>query len=137
MSHTFTTACPEEGIPHRDFSRHHDPRIFSLERYQLSLNLPDIIDSMAYRRCYASNAGYGNHFVIEGLPGLPTEEEYWVFLQMERIDHTVALLRVRSAYTGHRARAPHGRGRKSMLFRELLARTLGLKKQTPPHERGS
>lgn len=84
------------------------------------------------RRCYVSNAGHGNHFVIEGLPGLPPDEEYWVFLQVEKIDQTAVLLRVRSAYTGKRPHAPHGRSRQSMLFRELIARTLGLKKQTPP-----
>jgi hypothetical protein len=105
--------------------------------YLLSRCLPEIIDTMADRRCYVSNAGYGNHFFIEGMPGLPPDEECWVFLQIERIDQTVALLRVRSAYTGKRERAPHGRGRQSMLFRELVARTLGLKKQTPPQGRGS
>jgi hypothetical protein len=99
--------------------------------------LPEIIDTMSDRRCYVSNTGYGNHFVIEGRPGLPPNTEYWVFLQVERIDQTIALLRVRSAYAGIREYAPHGRGRQSMLFRELVARTLGLKRQTPPQGRGS
>jgi hypothetical protein len=137
MSHTFTTACPDDEDPHPDYSRRNDPRIFSIERYQLYCALPEIIDTMADRRCYVSNTGFGNHFVIEGLPGLPPDAEYWVFLQIERIDQTIAVLRVRSAYAGKRERAPHGRGRQSMLFRELVARALGLKKQTPPRGRGS
>ena len=127
MSHTFTTACPACDAPHPEYSGQHDPRIFSPERYALSLCLPDIIDSIAGRRCYVSNSGHGNHFVIEGLPGLSPGQEYWVFLQIEKIESTIALLRVCSAYAGLRARAPHGRGRQSMLFRELVARTLGLK----------
>jgi hypothetical protein len=57
--------------------------------------------------------------------------------QIERFDQTIALLRIRSAYAGKRERAPHGRGQQSMQFRELVARTLGLKKQTPPQGRGS
>lgn len=137
MSHTFTAACPAGDDPHPDYSGQHDPRIFSPERYELSFCLPEIIDSMAGRRCYASSSGYGNHFVIQGLPGLPSGREYWVFLQIERVDSSIALLRVRSAFAGHRARAPYGRGRQSMLFRELVARTMGLKKQTPPQGQGS
>jgi hypothetical protein len=84
-----------------------------------------------------SSSGYGNHFVVEGLPGLRSGEEYWIFLQLERLEATIARMRIRSAYAGTRSLAPHGRGRQSMMFRELLARTLGLKKQTPPRGRGS
>jgi hypothetical protein len=137
MSHTFTTACPTGNDPHPDYSGQQDPRIFSPERYELSLCLPEIIDSLAGRRCYVSSSGHGNHFVIEGLPGMPPGQEYWVFLQIEKVESAIARLRVCSAYSGLRARAPYGRGRQSMLFRELVARTLGLKKQTPPQGRGS
>jgi len=127
MSHTFTEACRDGAFPDANYSAPGDPRIFSLERYRLSHSLPAILDTIDGRRCYISNSGYGNHFVIEGLHELPPSREYWVFLQLERVDRTIARLRIRSAYAGRRDQAPYGRGRKSMMFRELLTRTLGLK----------
>jgi hypothetical protein len=129
MSHTFTETCARGNLPHAQFSKPNDPRVFSPTRYKLSRHLPAIVDSMGSRRCHVSNSGHGNHFTIEGLPELALGEEYWVFLQVERVERTVARLRIRSAYVGHRDRAPYARGRQSMMFREVLARTLRLKQQ--------
>jgi hypothetical protein len=137
MSHTFTISCADDGTANPDYSRRNDPRSFNFERYRLSTYLPSIIDSIAARRCYVSNSGYGNHFVVEGISELSQDEEYWVFLHVESVAPTIARLRVRSAYAGKRVHAPHSRRRQSMMFKELLARTLGLQKQTPPFRRGS
>jgi hypothetical protein len=144
MSHTFTEACASGEPAHPEYSRPNDPRIFSQRRHEFSRHLPALLDTIGTRRCHVSNSGHGNHFVIEGLPGLQPGEEYWVFLQMECVERTVARMRIRSAYAGRRDQAPHARGRQSMMFRELMARTLGLKetrvtpqRQTPPRGRGS
>lgn len=66
MSHTFTTACPDHEHPHLDYSRQNDPRIFSHKRCLWSHHLPKILDTMADQRCYVSNTGHGNHFVVFG-----------------------------------------------------------------------
>lgn len=125
MSHTFARKCAEGEAPHPHYSRApHDCRTFCPQRYALSHELPRIVESFGERRCYESNTEHGNHFVIEGLAGLPMGVEYWIFLQVDRIAPEVARVRIRSAYAGDKAKPPRSRSSKSMRFRELVARTL-------------
>jgi hypothetical protein len=129
MSHAFSKGCLDNCQPHAEYSGEGDPRVFCPERYALSLRLPDFINAIGDKSCYESNHRNGSHFVVENVEGLPQGCEYWVFLEMVRVEDRVVRLRVRSAYVGERNRAPRARGGQSVRFRQWLSRTLGLHKK--------
>jgi hypothetical protein len=127
-SHPFTIQCPDGTPVHAQYSRPHDPRVFSEERYEWSLQLPDILKGIGARRCFATNRK--NYFVVDDFEGLPPNTEYWVFFNARR-DGDALRIFVESAYAGDVRKAPYARKHESTLFRALASKTLGLKKSNP------
>ena len=130
-SHTFTKSCPEEDSPHHQYSKPHDLRVFCNERYQHSLQLRAIMESIEGRRCYATN--HKNYFIIENSPSLSLSAgtEYWVFFDTRKAGPAALRLFIESAYAGEKARAPRGRSREAIGFRALASKTLDLQKANP------
>lgn len=128
-SHPFTTRCPDGGTPHARYSKPHDPRVFCLERYRLSFELPKIIESIETHRCYATD--YRNYFIVDTFDLLPANTEYWAFFNAKKVETDAMRLFVESAYPGNPSKSPRGLRRESLVFRALVGKTLGLKKQTP------
>jgi len=128
-SHPFTKQCPDEEIPHAPYSKSHDLRVFCLERYQLSHQLPNIIKSIESRRCYATN--FRNYFIVDTLDLLPPNTDYRVFFNTKKAEPDAMRLFVESAYAGNPSKLPHGSRRESLMFRALVGKTLGLKKANP------
>lgn len=128
-SHPFTRECAEGETPHNLYSKTHDLRTFAPERYQWSLQLPEIMKRIDSRRCHATN--HKNYFIVDNVPGLPASMEYWIFFNTRKDGPDALRVFVESAYAGDTGRAPHGRGRETILFRALVTKTLGLKKANP------
>jgi hypothetical protein len=128
-SHPFTKRCPAGEVAHALYSKQHDPRVFCVQRYRLSRELPKIIESIERRRCYATD--YRNYFIVDTLDLLPANTEYRVFFNAKRAEPDAMRLFVESAYAGDLDRSPHGRKHESVMFRALVNKTLGLKKANP------
>ena len=128
-SHPFTKKCADGETPHAPYSKPHDQRIFFLGRYELSLQLPKIIESIETRRCYATQ--FRNYFIVETFDLLPVNTEYRVFFNTKKAEPDAIRLYVESADAGAPSKSPHGRWHESMLFRALVNKTLGLKKANP------
>jgi hypothetical protein len=111
------------------YSKPHDARVFCLERYALSRQLPSIIRNIDTRRCYATN--FRNYFIVDTLDLLSANTEYWVFFNTKKAEPDALRLFVESAYAGNPSKAPHGRRRESVMFRALVSKTLGFKKANP------
>lgn len=128
-SHAFTKRCPDGDMPHAPYSKPHDPRVFCLERYRLSLQLPKIMQNIDTRRCYATN--FRNYFIVDTFGLLPANTEYRVFFNMKKAGPEAMRLFIESAYAGDPTKSPHGRRRESVVFRALVNKTLGLEKANP------
>jgi hypothetical protein len=128
-SHPFTERCSEGEPFHAIYSKRHDPRVFCLKRYELSLQLPKIMASLDARRCYATN--FRNYFIVDTFDLLPPNSEYWVFFNPTKAAPDALRLFVESAYAGDPSKSPQGRRRESVMFRALVNKTLGLKKANP------
>lgn len=134
-SHAFTRQCQHGEEWHQAYSRQRDPRVFCPQRYQLSLQLPSIVEGFESRRCYATQ--HENYFVVDTLDILPPNTEYWIFFNTRKQEPSAIRLFIESAYAGNVGKAPHGRKKESIQFKALVSKTLGLsrsqapKKQTP------
>jgi hypothetical protein len=128
-SHPFTKKCADGETPQAAYSKSYDQRIFCLERYRLSLQLPKIIENIETRRCYATR--FRNYFIVETFDLLPANTEYRVFFNTKKAEPDAMRLFVESAYAGAPSKSPHGRWHKSLLFRALVNKTLGLEKANP------
>jgi hypothetical protein len=102
-SHAFTKECPADQVPHAAYSKPRDPRVFCLQRYQLSLQLPAIIQGIGARNCYATKQG--NYFIVDTFDLLPPNTEYWVFFNPKKDAPDTVRVYVESAYAGDPARA--------------------------------
>lgn len=100
-----------------------------MERYQLSLQLPKIIESIDTRRCYATN--FRNYFIVDTLGLLPADSEYRVFFNTRKAEPNAMRLFVESAYRANPFKMPPGSRRESLMFRALVGKTLGFKKANP------
>jgi hypothetical protein len=129
-SHPFTVSCKDGETGDAPYSKLRDQRIFCPDRYKLSFKLREIMESIDSRRCYATE--HRNFFVIQSMEELPNGTEYWVFFNPKAKGPAAIELFIESAYAGDTTRAPRSRRRESVVFRALITKTLGLKKQTPP-----
>jgi hypothetical protein len=135
-SHTFTESC-EDHEAHIAYSPPNDPRKFSLERYELSKRIPQVIQNLKGRNILFGNRE--NYLVVE-LPGvIPPGTEYWIFFDLRPVRGSLqsapngVLLFVQSAYVGNVQRPPYGSRPKRIGFNALVGLTLqGRKPQRGP-----
>ncbi len=124
--HCFTRGVRHGEIPDRAlcYSDGRETRVFDMQRYHLSHNLPAIVESLARRRCY--HTGRGNFFTIEIVdPNTDTKLEYEVYFTASRAARRGLInLYVQSAYvrdTEHRRNQPH---RKPISFYVILFKVM-------------
>src|SRR6185312_16282492 len=126
-SHTFTESC-ENHEAHDAYSPPNDPRRFSVDRYELSKRIPNVIRNLKGRDVLFGNQD--NYLVVE-LPGvIPPGTEYWVFFDLRPVRDSPqsapsgVLLFVQSAYVGNMQRPPYGPKPKRIGFSALVGLTL-------------
>jgi hypothetical protein len=99
----FSLHCFTRGIgdgEHPDpallYSDSRETRIFDFRRYELSKQLPGIVQNLSRRKCY--NTGKGNFFtvVVIGAQGQPID--YDIFFEASRSTRKGLVLFVQSAY---------------------------------------
>jgi hypothetical protein len=63
--HCFSRSLPKEGGHDRtlEYSDARETRLFDRDRYRLSKRLPEIIETLAVRKC--RHTGHGNFFTVE------------------------------------------------------------------------
>jgi hypothetical protein len=62
--HCFSRECPRDAYDSSlIYSDAREARLFDFERYELSKKLPEIIETMAQRKCY--HTGHGNFVTVE------------------------------------------------------------------------
>lgn len=133
-SHCFTQKCLD-GTHDSAFSAAHDRRRFCLERYALSMQLPDIIRDLDRRKCYFNfkNSRQRNYITLDVLDGAGAPTEYLVFFDVRHAGEDQAVLVfVQSAFPAGIAPKPHGISRKKVGFRVLVSLALQNRKPRPP-----
>lgn len=128
-SHTFTKGCTRAEGPDAAYSTETDLRQFSLERYDLSKSLPDIVRHMEHRKCFFTRRE--NYFVFE-TEGIPKGSEYRVFFDVRKVAFRTVLLWIQSAYVGTSNDPPSGRRRKKIGFRVLVRHAIEHNRPNPP-----
>jgi len=106
--HCFTRGFQENEQPERDllYSDSRETRVFDFRRYELSKQLPRIMQELADRKCYHS--GKGNFFTVEVFDEQEEKIEYDIFFEASKSEKrgTIRLF-VQSAYVRdakHRSR---------------------------------
>lgn len=98
-----------------------EERLFDLDRYRLSLVLPEIIANLELRRCF--HTGHQNFFTVELLDEQGQKQDYVIYFRTWRAASGEAgdvRLHVESAYL--RSDAPQ-RHKKSIRFKVIVANT--------------
>lgn len=119
--HCFTRGLKEKERPDRTmlYSDARETRVFDFQRYELSKELPEIIQNLSNRKCY--HTGKGNFFTVELVGDLGQKVEYDVFFEASRIKGLVLFVQrayVRDAQHRSRPRA------KPIRFEVILYNTL-------------
>jgi hypothetical protein len=122
--HCFTRSMenetPDSALLYGD---NRETRIFDFGRYELSQNLPAIIEGLMARKCF--HTGHGNFFTVSVLDGQGNKIEYEVYFTVSKsTKRRVINLYVQSAYkrdTDHRGNRPAPRpiGFSVILFNTL------------------
>jgi len=100
--HCFTHKLPL-GTYDRDltYSDARETRLFDFERYELSKRLPEIIETLAQRKCF--HTGYGNFVTVEVVREDGTSVNYHVFFTVSKSDRKKRVnLYIQSAYVPSR-----------------------------------
>jgi hypothetical protein len=119
--HCFTRGLKEKEKPERTmlYSDARETRVFDFQRYELSKQLPEIIQTLTKRKCY--HTGKGNFFTVELVGDLGQKVEYDVFFEASRINGLV--LFVQSAYVRDAQHSSRPRA-KPIRFEVILYNTL-------------
>lgn len=96
--HCFTRGQKENETPDPAlyYSDNREQRIFDFVRYNLSLQLPGIVESFMSRQCY--HTGKGNFLVIELSTGTGKVQNYEIYFNMFIAADNTLTLRIESAY---------------------------------------
>lgn len=112
--------APDAALMYAD-SR--ETRIFDFVRYELSKQLPAVIEQLIDRNCYHS--GKGNFFVVELVTVAGEREEYEIYFEASRASAKgVANLYVQSAYVRDQRHAGNRPKRKPIRFQIILFNVL-------------
>jgi len=100
--HCFTSRLLEvEFDPKLKYSDAREVRVFNFERYELSKRLPDIVRSLATRKCL--HTGRGNFVTVEVVGDDGQARKYLVFFEPSKSERKGRLnLYIQSAYVGER-----------------------------------
>lgn len=120
--HCFTRN-PKDGEPAPEpalwYSDSRESRIFDFGRYELSKQLPGVIDQLLERKCYHS--GKGNFFVVELVTVDGQKAEYEIYFDASRASvKGVVNLYVQSAYVRDQKHAGNRPKRKPIRFQIIL-----------------
>jgi hypothetical protein len=102
---------------------------FCPERHQLSKQLPEVVRSLEYRKCFYTRRD--NYFIAE-FDGVPKGCEYWVFFDVRKIAPQTVIVWIESAYLGAINDPPSGRKRQKVAFRVLVRKALENTRANPP-----
>ena len=95
----FSSHCVSEEIVKHDSVLFPDEggknRYFSIERYQLSLSLPEILKNISERQCYCATRR--NYLTVEILDANNNQKRYHIYFSVKKTSGGVELL-VESAY---------------------------------------
>ena len=124
--HCFTRNL-EDGEPApvkaMSYSDSRETRIFDFTRYELSKQLPAIVQQLQGRKCFHS--GKGNYFVIELVSDAGEQNEYEVYFDASRSsERGVINLFVQSAYIRDKAHTGNRPRKKPIKFDIILFNTL-------------
>jgi len=104
------------------YSDAREQRLFDFYRYNLSKQLPDVVDTLHKRKCYHTK--HGNFFTIEIIKEEGTTGQYEVYFTLSRSSKKGVLnLSLQSAYVRDRNHQTGGR-KKPVGFFVLLFNTL-------------
>lgn len=117
--HCFTRSCreDEELPPDLAYSDNRETRIFDIDRYQLSMELPGIVRGLAERKCYHDK--HGNFYVFEIRDGDGSIKYYSVFFSVTKSGKKSGLnLFISTAHL--RPEPPYAKAKKPIRFRIIL-----------------
>ncbi len=117
--HCFTRGR-RDGDANLLYSDRRETRVFDFRRYQLSLQLPQIVENLMGRRCY--HAGRQNFFTVEMLDDELKRIEYEIYFTASRASSGRLKLFVQSAYVRDKAHANKPQ-RKPIGFHVILFNT--------------
>ncbi len=120
--HCFTRSIPKVGGHDRtmEYSDARETRLFDFDRYRLSKWLPEIIETLAERKC--QHTGHGNFFTVELITDNGTTVDYDVFFTASKSSRRGRVnLYIQSAYVRERNQLPGG---KPIRFLIVLHNTL-------------
>jgi hypothetical protein len=127
--HCFTCERGENCDPALIYSDAREQRMFDFYRYELSKQLPIIVETLHTRKCYHTN--HGNFFTIEIIQEEGKADQYEVYFTLSRSSKKGVLnLSLQSAYVRDRNHAT-GRRKKSVGFFVLLFNTLNNRETHP------
>lgn len=120
--HCFTRN-PKNGEPAPEpalwYSDSRESRIFDFGRYELSKQLPGVIEQLLERKCYHS--GKGNFFVVELVTVDGLKAEYEIYFDASRaLIKGIINLYVQSAYVRDQKHAMNRPTRKPIRFQIIL-----------------
>lgn len=119
--HVFTCRLEHAGPNPELYSDDRETRAFSVERYERSHLLRDIVVGLEHRKCYFAGR---EHFITLELNGTPPGYEYRVFFAVRRKDaHTIELI-VQSAYLARVEERRHSQTGKPIGFRLIVSKIL-------------
>lgn len=132
--HTFTCDVTLAGPNPELYADEREQRAFDVDRYQLSLRLPQIIRELCENKRKCFFAPRRDNFITVHLDGMPEGFEYRVFFDLRKgEDSNEVVLIVQSAYLAELTKPkPGGLRRKPVNFRVLLKHALQGSKPSPP-----
>lgn len=124
--HCFTEEFdPKQHSDHHRYSHMHEVRAFDVERYQCSLQLPHVMDSMLTGKIYRSDKSY-TYVTQIALPSAGGGQSYSIFFSLEKakkqVDPAVELY-VKSAYL---STLKHSANAQNWRFKALVGKKAGL-----------
>lgn len=120
--HCFTRGAREGEIipPDWAYRDSRETRIFDLERYRSSFDLPRIVTSLSEAKCFHDK--HGNFYVFETVDTNGVKQYYSVFFTLSRAGGKMGLnLFISSAHL--RAKPPYAHSLKPIRFRVLVHNT--------------
>jgi hypothetical protein len=120
--HCFTRGRRDGEAPNSNvlYSDRREARIFDLQRYRLSLGLPQIVETLIDRKCY--HAGRENFFSVEMLDDERKPVQYEVYFAVWRASGGRLNLIVQSAYVRDKSHTNKPQ-RKPIRFHVILFNT--------------
>ncbi|PCI34337.1 MAG: hypothetical protein COB54_00665 [Alphaproteobacteria bacterium] len=117
--HCFTRGQKDEEVIPAEYkySDTRETRIFDIERYNLSIKLPDIVRSLSDMKCYHDR--HNNFYVVELIDELGHITYYSIFFKLSKAGKKKGLnLFVSSAYA--RDEMPYAKNLKPIRFRIMV-----------------